>query len=398
MTVGLRSPAMKSVRDLDLPGKRLFLRVDFNVPLDGGRVTDRTRIEETIPTVRLAADTGARVICASHLGKPKGKVKPELSLAPVAVAFAEALGHSVRFVEECVGPEADSAARKLEPGEVLLLENLRFHEGEESNDPEFAKDLAALADVYVDDAFGASHRAHASVVGVPGFLPEKGAGLLLEKEIRELSRLLDPQRPFAVILGGAKISGKIDALRALARRADVLLLGGGMANHFVRAIGLPVGRSLLEEDKVAVAREVLDLCKKEGKTIALPSDFVVAASVDDAKGARTVGISKIPDDSMTLDIGQKTLEQFERLLEPARTIFWNGPMGVFEHPPFDRGTKALAMLLAESSAVTVVGGGESVAAVNEAGLAEKFTHVSTGGGASLEFLTAGTLPGIEALG
>ncbi len=389
---------MKSIRDLELRGRRLFLRVDFNVPLDGGRVTDRTRIVETLPTVRLAADAGARVICASHLGKPKGKVKADLSLAPVAVAFAEALGRPVRFVEECVGPEARAAAEKLEPGEVLLLENLRFHAGEEANDPEFAKGLADLADVYGDDAFGAAHRAHASVVGVPAILPKKGAGLLLEKEVRELSRLLDPERPFAVILGGAKISGKIDALRALARRADILLLGGGMANHFVRAIGLPIGRSLLEEDKVAVAREVLDLCKKEGKTIALPSDFVVAASVDDAKHARTVGISKIPQDAMALDVGPKTLEQFERLLGPARTIFWNGPMGVFEHPPFDRGTKALAAFLAGSGAVTVVGGGESVAAVNEAGLASRFTHVSTGGGASLEFLTQGTLPGIEALG
>jgi phosphoglycerate kinase len=388
---------MKSVRDLPIEGKRVFLRVDFNVPLDEGRVTDSTRIIESLPTIAHAVERGASVICASHLGKPKGKADPKYSLGPVAVEFAAKLGRPVRFVDDCVGPEAERTAKALSSGEILLLENLRFHAGEEANDPEFAGALAALADVYVDDAFGAAHRAHASVVGVPGLLPEKGAGLLLEKEVRELSRLLDPERPFAVILGGAKISGKIDALRALARRADVLLLGGGMANHFVRAIGLSVGRSLLEEDKVAVAREVLDLCKKEGKTIALPSDFVVAASVDDAKGARTVGISKIPDDSMALDVGQKTLEQFERLLEPARTIFWNGPMGVFEHPPFDRGTKALAMLLAESDAVTVVGGGESVAAVNEAGLAARFTHVSTGGGASLEFLTEGTLPGIEAL-
>jgi phosphoglycerate kinase len=320
-----------------------------------------------------------------------------LSLAGVAVAFAEALGRPVRFIEDCVGAEVEKLVEKLVPGEILLLENLRFHAGEESNDPAFAGSLARLADVYVDDAFGAAHRAHATIVGVPALLSAKGAGLLLEKEIRGLSRLLDPERPFAAILGGAKISGKIDALRALARRADALLIGGGMANHFVRALGLPVGRSLLEEDKVAVAREILDLCRAEGKAIALPSDFVVAKSVDDAKGAATVGISKIPDDRMTVDVGQKTLEQFERLLEPAATIFWNGPMGVFEHPPFDRGTKALALLLAESEAVTVVGGGESVAAVNEAGVADKFTHVSTGGGASLEFITAGTLPGIEAL-
>ncbi len=388
---------MKSLRDLDLEGKRVFLRVDFNVPLSEGRVTDRTRIEETLPTVRLAAERGARLICASHLGKPKGKVKAELSLAPVSVAFAEALGRPIRFVEACVGPEAEAAAGSLGPGEVLLLENLRFHAGEESNDPEFARGLAALADAYVDDAFGAAHRAHASVVGLPRLMREKAAGLLLEKEMRELSRLLEPDRPFAAILGGAKISGKIDALRALARRADILLVGGGMANHFVRALGLSVGRSLLEEDKVAVAREVLDLCKKEGKTIALPSDFVVAKSPDDARGARTVGISKIPEDSMTLDIGEETIAQFERLLAPARTIFWNGPMGVFERPPFDRGTRAIATLLAASGAVTVVGGGESVAAVKEAGVAQRFTHVSTGGGASLEFITEGTLPGIQAL-
>jgi phosphoglycerate kinase len=388
---------MRPLRELDLRGKRLFLRVDFNVPLSGSRVTDRTRIEETIPTVRLAMEAGAKVLCASHLGKPKGKVKADLSLAPVAAAFAETLGRSVRFVENCVGAEAEKAAAALEPGEVLLLENLRFHAGEEANDPEFAKGLAALADRYCDDAFGAAHRAHASVVGVPGILSEKSAGLLLEKEARELSRLLEPERPFAAILGGAKISGKIEALESLAKRADILLIGGGMANHFVRALGLPVGRSLLEEDKVAVAREILDLCKREGKTIALPSDFVVARSPDDGAGARTVGIAKIPADAMALDVGQKTLEQFERLLDPARTIFWNGPMGVFEKPPFDRATKALAMLLAESDAVTVVGGGESVAAVKEAGVAEKFTHVSTGGGASLEFIVNGTLPGIEAL-
>ena len=388
---------MKSIRDIPLRGRKLFLRVDFNVPLEDGKVSDDTRITETLPTVRLARENGARVICASHLGKAKGKRKPELSLAPVAVRFAERLGAPVRFVDDCVGPEAARAAAALADGEVLLLENLRFHAGEEANDPEFAKALASLAEVYVDDAFGAAHRAHASVVGVPKLLTEKGAGLLLEKEVRELSRLLDPQRPFAAILGGAKISGKIDTLRVLSRRADVLLVGGGMANHFVRAIGLPIGRSLLEEDKVALAREILDYCKDAGKTIALPSDFVVAKSPDDAAGARTVSINRIPEDAMALDVGPKTLEQFARLLAPAKTIFWNGPMGVFEKPPFDRGTRALAMLVADSRAVTVVGGGESVQAVHEAGVADRFTHVSTGGGASLEFLAEGRLPGIEAL-
>jgi phosphoglycerate kinase len=388
---------MKSMSQLDLEGRKVFLRVDFNVPLDAGRVADDTRIVETLPTLRLALERGARVVCASHLGKPKGKKKAELSLAPVAVRLAEKLGKPVRFVEDCIGPDAAKAADALAPGEVLLLENLRFHAGEEANDPEFAGALAALADVYVDDAFGAAHRAHASIVGVPQRLKEKGAGLLLEKEVRELSRLLEPERPFAAILGGAKISGKIDTLRVLSRRADILLVGGGMANHFVRALGLSIGRSLLEEDKVALAREILDFCKEAGKTVALPSDFVVAKSPDDGANAKTVGIQMIPDGLMALDIGPRTLEQFGRLLGPAKTIFWNGPMGVFEKPPFDKGTMAVARIVAASGAVTVVGGGESVQAAHAAGVAEKFTHVSTGGGASLEFLAEGKLPGIEAL-
>jgi phosphoglycerate kinase len=388
---------MKSIRDLPLEQKRLFLRVDFNVPLSDGKVLDATRIVETLPTIHHAIERGARIVCASHLGKPKGKPKPDLSLAPVAVELARHLQRPVRFADDCIGPQVGKLVSELAPGEVLLLENLRFHPGEEANDPEFARALAAPADVYVNDAFGSSHRAHASVTGVPALVETKGAGFLLEKEVRELSRLLDPERPFAAILGGAKISGKIDTLRALARRADTLLVGGGIANHFVRAIGLSVGLSLLEEDKVSVAREVLDFCRANRKELALPTDFVVAASPDDGAHARTVGISKIPPDAMALDVGQKTLEQFERLLEPARTIFWNGPLGVFEKPPFDKGTRALTLLLAESDAVTVVGGGESVAAVQQAGLADRFTHVSTGGGASLEFLASGRLPGIDAL-
>jgi phosphoglycerate kinase len=388
---------MKSIRDLSIEGRRLFLRVDFNVPLDGGRVVDATRITATLPTIRHAVERGARIVCASHLGKPKGKPKPELSLAPVAVELARQLQKPVRFADDCIGPEVEALAAGLQPGEVLLLENLRFHPGEEGNDPAFARGLASLADVYVNDAFGSSHRAHASVTGIPALVAEKGAGFLLEKEVRELSRLLEPERPFAAILGGAKISGKIDTLRVLSRRADTLLLGGGMANHFVRAIGLSVGRSLLEEDKVPVAREILDFCRANRKEIGLPSDFVVAKSPDDGAHARTVGISKIPADAMALDVGQATLEQFERLLEPARTIFWNGPLGVFEKPPFDRGTRALALLLAESDAITVVGGGESVAAVMEAQVADRFTHVSTGGGASLEYLEGRELPGVAAL-
>ena len=388
---------MKSIRDLAIEGRRTFLRVDFNVPLAGEKVLDATRIIETMPTIRHAVERGARLVCASHLGKPKGQRKADLSLGPVALELGRQLGRPVRFADDCIGPEVEKLVAGLEPGEVLLLENLRFHGGEESNDPGFARSLAALADVYVNDAFGSSHRAHASVTGVPALVAEKGAGFLLEKEVHELSRLLDPERPFAAILGGAKISGKIDTLRVLARRADTLLVGGGIANHFVRAIGLPVGRSLLEEDKIPVAREILDYCRANRKEIALPTDFVVAASPDDGAHARTVGISKIPADAMALDVGQKTLEQFERLLEPAQTIFWNGPLGVFEKQPFDKGTRALALLLSESDAVTVVGGGESVAAVQQAGVADRFTHVSTGGGASLEFIASGKLPGIDAL-
>lgn len=388
---------MKSIADLPVEGKRVFLRADFNVPLDGTRVTDDTRIVATLPTIRHALERGARLVCASHLGKPKGARKPELSLAPVAVELARLLQRPVRFADDCIGPEVEKLAGDLAAGEVLLLENLRYHAGEEANDPEFAKQLAALADVYVNDAFGSSHRAHASVTGVPAIVAAKGAGFLLEREVRELSRLLEPERPFAAILGGAKISGKIDTLRVLSRRADTLLLGGGMANHFVRAIGLSVGKSLLEEDKVPVAREILDFCRANRKEIALPTDFVVARSPEDGDHARTVGIAKIPPDLMALDVGRQTLEQFERLLDPAMTIFWNGPLGVFEKPPFDKGTRALALLLAESDAVTVVGGGESVAAVQEAGVADRFTHVSTGGGASLEFLATGRLPGIDAL-
>jgi phosphoglycerate kinase len=296
-----------------------------------------------------------------------------------------------------VGEEVRTEIGKMRDGDVLLLENLRFHAGEEKNDPAFAASLAAGIDVYIDDAFGAAHRAHASVVGVPARIPAKGAGLLMEAELRHLSRLLDPERPFAAILGGAKISTKIEALQALAEVADLLLLGGGMANHFVRAIGLPVGTSLLEEERVATAREILDLCREEEKNVALPSDFVVAKDPSDGAHARTVSIQAIPADQMALDIGPRTIEQFGRLLANAKTIFWNGPMGVFEKPPFDRGTMAVARLLAESKALTVVGGGESVQAIRRAGVADRITHVSTGGGASLEFLSGKELPGVTAL-
>jgi len=388
---------MKSIDDLDVSGKTVFLRVDYNVPLKDGRVADDMRIVETLPTIRRALEKGAKLVLASHLGRPGGKPDPAFSLQPVSLALAGKLGRPVAFASDCIGEEVRTEIARMQPGDVLLLENLRFYAGEERNDPAFAAELSKGIDVYVDDAFGAAHRAHASVVGVPARVASKGAGLLMRAELEYLSRVLEPERPFAAILGGAKISGKIEPLEALAGIADLLLVGGGMANHFVRAIGLPVGKSLLEEDRVATAREVIDSCKLEGTNLALPSDFVVAKDPSDGAHARVVSIQGIPADQMALDVGPKTIEQFARLLSEAKTIFWNGPMGVFEKPPFDRGTMAVAHLLADSNATTVVGGGESVQAIRRAGVADRITHVSTGGGASLEYLSGKELPGIAAL-
>jgi len=388
---------MKSLDDLHLSDKTVFLRVDFNVPLKDGAVADDMRIVETLPTIRRALEMGAKLVIASHLGKPKGKRDDTLSLRPVALTLAEKLGRPVPFASDCIGEEVRTEISRMKKGDVLLLENLRFHAGEEKNDPAFAAELAAGIDAYIDDAFGAAHRAHASIVGVPALVAEKAAGLLMEAELKHLSRILDPERPFAAILGGAKISTKIEPLEALAEIADTILIGGGMANHFVAALGLPTGRSLLEADRVPTAREILDFCRDEGKTLALPSDFVVAKDPSDGAHAKVVSIQGIPADQMALDIGPKTIEQFRRLLGGARTIFWNGPMGVFEKPPFDKGTIAIAEILASSSATTVVGGGESVQAIRRAGVADRITHVSTGGGASLEFLSGVELPGVMAL-
>jgi phosphoglycerate kinase len=393
----------RSIRDLDLDGKRVFIRVDFNVPLTDGVVRDDTRVVEALPTLHLARERGARLVLASHLGKAKGAKDPKYSLAPVARMLEARLGAPVAFAPDCVGHEAEKAVAALAPGSVLLLENLRFHAGEEKNDPAFCRQLAALADVYVNDAFGTAHRAHASTAGMAALFPRdrRGIGLLMEKELKALSKVAtDIERPFAAILGGAKILGKIAALKALVEKADIILVGGGMANHFVAALGLPVGSSLLETEGVPVARQILDRCKERGVALVLPSDFVVAPSLEragDTSAVKTVSMNAIPLNAAAFDIGEKTIEMFRRMTKDARTIFWNGPMGVFETKPFDRGTFAVAKILAESSAFTVVGGGESVEAVKEAGVAAKISHVSTGGGASLDFVAGETLPGVEAL-
>lgn len=385
----------KTVRDVPVMGKRVLVRVDFNVPLEGGEVRDDTRIVAALPTIRYLMDQKARVILASHLGRPKGKPAPEFSLRPVAKRLGELLGAPVAFAGDCVGPEAEAAVAALQPGHVLMLENLRFHVEEEANDPEFSRKLAALADLYVNDAFGTAHRAHASTAGVAAYLPAV-AGFLMEKEIDYLSRALeDPKRPFVAILGGAKISDKIGVVQNLLGKVDRLLIGGGMANTFLKAQGYDVAASLVEEDSVAVAAELL--AQGEGK-ILLPTDAVVADAFAADAEAKTVPVGDVPAGWRILDIGPATVKAFSQALRGAKTVVWNGPMGVFEFPRFAQGTFAIARALATlPGAVTIIGGGDSAAAVEQAGVADKVSHVSTGGGASLEFLEGKTLPGVVAL-
>ena len=385
-----------SIRDLDLKGKRVFIRVDFNVPLqknDRGEmeITSDKRIKASLPTIQYALDHGAGVILASHLGRPKGKPNAEMSLRPIAARLQELLGRPVKMAPDSIGPEV--AAMKPAPGEVVLLENLRFHPEEEKNDPEFARQLAALCDVYVNDAFGSAHRAHASTEGMLRFVPTAAAGLLMEQELKYLGMATtNPERPCVAILGGAKVSDKIEVIANLGKVVDRLLIGGAMAYTFLKAQGLPVGKSLVENDKLDLAKQLLaDL----GGKLMLPVDHVVVSEI--APGAANQAVERIPEDKIGVDIGPKTIEQYAAVIKGAKTVIWNGPMGIFEKPPFDAGTVALAIAVADSGATSVVGGGDSEKAIKAAGVTSKISHVSTGGGASLEFLAGLKLPGVAAL-
>jgi phosphoglycerate kinase len=382
-----------SIRDLDLKNKRVFIRVDFNVPLapGGQEITTDKRIKASLPTIQYALDHGAGVILASHLGRPKGKPNPEMSLKPVAERLVKLLGRPVKMAADCIGPEVE--AMKPAPGEVLLLENLRFHPEEEKNDPGFSRKLAALCDVYVNDAFGSAHRAHASTVGMIAFVPKAAAGLLMEKELQYLTMATtNPARPSIAILGGAKVSDKIEVISNLAKIVDRLLIGGAMAYTFLKAQGQQTGKSLVEDDKLDLAR---DLLKSVGGKMMLPVDHVVVSELKE--GAPNEVVETVPADKMGVDIGPKTVDAFSKVIAGAKTIIWNGPMGVFEKPPFDKGTVAVAKAVAQSGATSIVGGGDSEKAVKSAGVADKISHVSTGGGASLEFLAGIELPGVEAL-
>jgi phosphoglycerate kinase len=390
-----------SIRDLEMSGKRVFIRVDFNVPLEAGRVSDDTRIRETLPTLRLAIERGARLVLASHLGRPKGKVDPKYSLAPVAARLAEMLGKPVAFATDCVGAEAEAKSKALRNGEVLLLENVRYHAEEEANDPEFARQLGALSDqLFVCDAFGSAHRAHASVVGITGFVRQSAAGQLMEKELTYLGKAIsNPERPFVAVLGGAKVSDKIEVVENLMKLADAMLIGGAMAYTFLKSQGLPVGKSLVENDKLDLARGLLDEARKRNFRLLLPLDHVLAESPDSG-ATRITDIANTPEGWMGLDIGPKTIALFGQQLSKARTIVWNGPLGVFEKPAFAQGTLAMARAVAAATvagATSIVGGGDSVAAVEQSGVSGQISHISTGGGASLEFLAGEKLPGVEAL-
>jgi phosphoglycerate kinase len=384
----------KTVRDIDVRGRRVLVRVDFNVPLKDGAVADDTRIQAALPTLNYLLEQGAALILCSHLGRPKGKIVPELKMDPVATRLAQVLGRPVKKLDDCVGPEVEAAAKAMQPGEVILLENTRFHPEEKANDPDFARQLAALAEIYVNDAFGSAHRAHASTEGVTHHLPAV-AGFLMEKELEFLGQATgNPEHPYVAILGGAKISSKIGVIESLLKQCDRLLIGGGMANTFFKAMGFEVGDSLVEEDAIATAESLL---KSAGGQMVLPVDVVIADKFDNNATTQVVAPNEVTAGWYILDVGPKTVATFESALSAAKTVIWNGPLGVFEMPNFAKGTFAVARLLARMNAVTIIGGGDSAAAVREAGLVDRITHVSTGGGASLEFLEGKTLPGVAAL-
>lgn len=384
----------KTIEDINVKSKRVLVRVDFNVPLEGGNVADDTRIRAALPTIQYLLDANAKVILCSHLGRPKGKVVPELSLRPVSERLAQLLGKKVAFASDCVGPDAEQAAENLEAGEVLLLENTRFHAGEKANDPEFAKKLASLAEVFVNDAFGTAHRAHASTVGVTDYLPAV-AGYLMEKEIRYLGDALsDPEHPFVAIMGGAKISDKIDVVKRMLQMADHVLIGGGLANTFLAASGYDLAESLVEAESLDTAKEILE---GAGEKLVLPVDLVVADEFTAEAQTKTVPVDQVPSGWRALDIGSETVELFKSKLQGAKLVVWNGPMGVFELEPFAQGTFAIAHAIADSGATSIIGGGDSAAAIRKANLTDQISHVSTGGGASLEFMEGKTLPGVAAL-
>ena len=391
-----------SIRDLELAGKRVFVRVDFNVPLEHGRVGDDTRIRETLPTVKLARERGARLVLASHLGRPKGKPDPKYSLRPVAGRLADLLSVPVEFATDCVGAEPESKSRALGNGSVLLLENVRYYREEEANDEAFSRQLAALCDgLFVCDAFGSAHRAHASVVGITRFVRQSAAGLLMERELAYLGKTLSaPERPFVAVLGGAKVSDKIEVVENLMKIANAMLIGGGMAYTFFKARGIAVGKSIVEPDKIELASRVLSDARGRNFRLLLPVDHVVGAEFRADTQKRTVPVGEMPEGWMGLDIGPQTVQRFSAEITGAKTIVWNGPMGVFEMPAFAHGTLEIAKAIAAATArgaTSIVGGGDSVAAVQQAGLADKISHISTGGGASLEFLAGKKLPGVEAL-